>query len=76
MQNCISVWRKSVSRQRSDKCYLNIVHIGQGDRNPGPEPNERNFAMFIQMNRALDVLVSFAIVALSVGLAVSTAIVA
>lgn len=32
--------------------------------------------MFVQMNRALDVLVAFAILALSLSLAVSTAIVA
>ena len=66
---------KLVSRHRSDKCYLNIVHIGHGDR-PFPAPSKkRNLVMSIQLNRILDVVASFAIVALGLALAGATAVV-
>ena len=56
-------------------CYLNIVHIGHGDRLP-PAPNtKRNELMSIQLNRLLDTLVSFAVVALGLTLAGATAFV-
>ncbi len=61
--------------QRSDKCYLNIVHIGQGDRASRRLPQRRNQIMSIQMNRILDVLASYASVALGLTLAGATAIV-
>jgi hypothetical protein len=75
IQKRIAIHRKSLSRHRSDKCYLSIVHIGQGDRNPGAEPKTRNQVMSIRMNRILDVLASYAIVALGLTLAGATAIV-
>jgi hypothetical protein len=55
-------------------CYLNIVHIGQGDRDPGAEL-KRNDEMSINLNRILDTLASFAIVALGLTLAGATALV-
>jgi hypothetical protein len=58
--------------QRSDRCYLNIVHIGQGGRNPTAYSSKER-TMSIQMNRVLDVLASFAIVALGLALAGATA---
>ena len=60
---------------RSDKCYLSIVHIGQGDRNSPPPHSKRNDTMTIQMNRVLDVLASYAIVVLGLALGGATAIV-
>ena len=75
MRKRITVRRKSLSRQRSDKCYLSIVHIGQGDRETGAGPKKRNDKMSINLNRVLDTLASFAIVALGLTLAGATAIV-
>jgi hypothetical protein len=56
-------------------CYLNIVHIGHGDRDPGAATARRNYKMSINMNRVLDVLASYAIVALGLTLAGATALV-
>ena len=76
MRKRITVRRKSLSRQCSDECYLSIVHIGHGDRNPGAGFRKRNDAMSAtNMNRVLDTLVSFAIVALGLTLAGATAFV-
>ena len=47
---------------------------GTGDRNTGAELKKGTFVMSIQMNRILDVLASFAIVALGLTLAGATAI--
>jgi hypothetical protein len=56
-------------------CYLNIVHIGQGGRLPRAPNTKRNRVMTIQLNRALDVLASFVVVALGLALAGATAVV-
>jgi len=53
--------------------YLNIVHIGRATGEAGAQHQKRNLIMSIQMNRILDVLVSFAIVALGLTLAGATA---
>ena len=76
MQKRISVRRKSLSRQCSDKCYLSIVYIGRGDRNLGAAQEKGTMKMSAtNMNRVLDTLVSFAIVALGLTLAGATAFV-
>ena len=75
MQKCMAALHNSTSMHRSDKCYLSIVHIGQGDRISAPH-SKRNETMSIQLNRVLDVLASFAIVALGLALAGATAAVA
>ena len=75
MRKRITVRRKSLSRQCLDNCYLGIVHIGHGDRAPGAGPRTRNDKMTINLNRMLDTLVSFAIVALGLTLAGATAFV-
>ena len=65
---------KTLSRQRSDTCYLSIVHIGQGARDPPPpKPKAEEFSMSIHMNRLLDTLASIASVALGLALAGATA---
>ena len=73
MQKRIAVRRKLLSRHCSDKCYLNIVHIGRGVQTTGRPTNERNQVMSIFMNRILDTLASYVIVALGLALAGATA---
>ena len=75
MQKRITVRRKSLSRHRSDKCYLNIVHIGHGDRDPASDLKGKTMKMTFNINRTLDTLVSFAIVALGLTLAGATVLV-
>lgn len=75
MRKRITVRRKLLSRHRLDKCYLSIVHIGQATGLPAPAPKKRNDKMSINLNRMLDTLASFAIVALGLTLAGATAFV-
>ena len=56
-------------------CYLNIVHIGHGDRDPGAAHTKGTTKMTFNLNRVLDTLVSYAVVALGLTLAGATAFV-
>jgi len=55
-------------------CYLNIVQMGWGSGSAGTRTENGDLKMSILLNRALDVVVSFAVVGLALTVAGATAI--
>jgi hypothetical protein len=54
-------------------CYLSIVQIGRGHRAAGASNKERSYEMSILMNRILDVVVTYAVLGLTLTVAGATA---
>lgn len=58
-------------------CYLNIVQMGASQWNEGPDPpgpTSKERTMSFRMNRVLDVVVTYAVLGLTLAVAGATAV--